>query len=82
MECRVDHLQQVGTDTAVFARVLRVHAAEGVVDPALHVDTAALRPVGRSAGASYVSAPHPIPSPPVPVWSGRDDALVRRGGGT
>lgn len=67
LECRLDDVFEVGTDTAVFARVLRMHATGGLVDGRFHVDSAALQPVGRTAGATYGS-PMAVPAPPVPVW--------------
>ncbi|MEV0355429.1 flavin reductase family protein [Nocardia sp. NPDC050697] len=68
IECVLDEAKQVGTDTAVFARALWLHAGAGLVDGAFHVDTAALRPVGRMAGAAYCLDPAVTPSPPIPLW--------------
>ncbi|GGJ59961.1 flavin reductase family protein [Streptomyces brasiliensis] len=69
MECRVDEVKQVGTDTAVFARVVRLHASDGIVNDSFHVDSAALQAVGRIAGATYAVDPVAYPSPPVPQWA-------------
>ncbi|TYL51764.1 flavin reductase family protein [Nocardioides sp. BGMRC 2183] len=68
LECRVVETRQWGTDTTVLAQVLRLHASDGITDDRFHVDTDALRPVGRSAGASYAVDLAVVPSPPVPVW--------------
>ncbi|OQR61615.1 hypothetical protein B6E66_23530 [Streptomyces maremycinicus] len=72
IECRLQHSQLLGTDTAVFARAIRMHAAEEVVNSRHHIDTSVLRPVGRTAGATYCIDPVEIPSPPVPQWSATD----------
>ncbi|SEF32313.1 NADH-FMN oxidoreductase RutF, flavin reductase (DIM6/NTAB) family [Amycolatopsis pretoriensis] len=68
LECRLDTVERIGADTAVFARVLRLHASDGIVDDAFHVDSAALQPVARTAGATYSTDPVALPSPPVPRW--------------
>jgi flavin reductase (DIM6/NTAB) family NADH-FMN oxidoreductase RutF len=68
IECRLDQVRRIGTDTAVLARAVRLHAADGVVDAAHHVDSAVLRPVGRTAGATYCADAAVLPSPPVPRW--------------
>jgi len=55
MECRVHRLveiEEAGT-TLVLARVLRFHAAEGVLGADGLVDVRALDPVGRLGGESY-----------------------------
>lgn len=69
IECRLEETRRVGTDTTVFARVLHLHAHEDVVNASHHVDTEALRPVGRTAGATYNTYTDVMPSPPVPQWS-------------
>ncbi|MGW0182687.1 flavin reductase family protein [Nocardia sp. NPDC003345] len=69
IECRAVGTQEIGSDTAIFARALCLHAGDGLVDPAFHVDVARLRPVGRVAGAAYCVEPAVTASPPVPAWS-------------
>ncbi|MBE1537005.1 flavin reductase family protein [Actinomadura algeriensis] len=69
IECRVDEVRRLGTDTAVFARALRLHAGDDVVNAAHHVDGSVLQPVGRTAGATYCIDPVAVPSPPVPQWA-------------
>jgi flavin reductase (DIM6/NTAB) family NADH-FMN oxidoreductase RutF len=68
IECRLDSVQQVGTDTAILARALRLHAREDVVNSSHHIDTSVLRPVGRTAGATYCADATSIPSPAIPRW--------------
>jgi flavin reductase (DIM6/NTAB) family NADH-FMN oxidoreductase RutF len=69
MECRVHRLveiEEAGT-TLVLARVLLLHAAEGVVGPDGLVDLRALDPVARLGGESYcrlgevMEIPRPLP---------------------
>jgi flavin reductase (DIM6/NTAB) family NADH-FMN oxidoreductase RutF len=50
VECRLREEHQIGTDTVVYGTVLRVHAAEGVLDDTLRVDNGVLNPLGRLAG--------------------------------
>lgn len=50
IECRLREEHQIGTDTVIYGTVLRVHAAEGVLDDTLRVDNDVLNPLGRLAG--------------------------------
>ncbi|MER7363515.1 flavin reductase family protein [Nonomuraea wenchangensis] len=68
LECRTEETRRWGSDTGVLARVLRMHTADGIVDERFHIDSAALRPVARLAGATYSVEQVMIPSPPVPDW--------------
>lgn len=62
MECRLEKLEKLGTDTGVIGRVLWLHAHPGIVVERFRVDTQALQPVGRMAGPNYCTGLHPHPS--------------------
>ncbi|AQA06195.1 hypothetical protein BVC93_06635 [Mycobacterium sp. MS1601] len=61
IECRLFEEHQIGTDTVVYGTVLRVHAAEGVLDDTLRVDNDVLNPLGRLAGPWFAGPLTAIP---------------------
>jgi flavin reductase (DIM6/NTAB) family NADH-FMN oxidoreductase RutF len=73
VECRLRQEHQIGTDTVIYGTVLRVHAADGVLDDALRVDNDVLNPLGRLAGPWFSGPLSSIPE------SGQPAATVTRG---
>ncbi|WP_170228572.1 flavin reductase family protein [Nesterenkonia populi] len=65
MECVLDRTIDVGTDVMLLARVLRVHAAPGVVDARYRVDNSLLQPLARLAGPWFSTVETEIPAPVV-----------------
>jgi flavin reductase (DIM6/NTAB) family NADH-FMN oxidoreductase RutF len=72
IECQLREEHQIGTDTVIYGTVLRVHAAEGVLDESLRVDNDVLNPLGRLAGPWFSG---PLTSVP----EGCKPAAVSRG---
>lgn len=67
IECILREEHQIGTDTVIYGTVLRVHAAEGVLDETLRVDNDVLNPLGRLAGPWFSGPLKSIPEGWVPT---------------
>ena len=61
IECRLREEHQIGTDTVIYGTVLRIHAAEGVLDDTMRVDNDVLNPLGRLAGPWFTGPLMSIP---------------------
>jgi len=61
LECRVSGEVTIGSDVVLFGEVVWVHAADGVMSEALHVDNEVLDPLGRLAGPWYAGSFSALP---------------------
>lgn len=70
LECRLDRTVEVGIDTLILVRVLKVHTAPGVIDSRFRVDNSLLQPLGRLAGPWYTAVETEIPAPTFQTTAG------------
>lgn len=64
LECRLREEIPIGADVVVFGTVVHAYVDDGLLDDGMHVDTGALRPLGRLAGPWYSGPLTAVPQTP------------------